>query len=184
LGLDGSFGLRTRAAAASAEPESSIPGLGISQVPDEIETHMAYPDKSLNRSTLHLLYRASQCASNAFESEIEAMTPRQFAVLAALEGEEGVSQATLTKRTGIDRSTLSEVVDRLLRKGLIARRPNARDRRAYSLRLTPKGRQQLLAVRPAVERIDEHILSLVPVRHRQALMQALLGLIKTCESRL
>src|SRR5690606_4104997 len=53
-------------------------------------------EKSLNRSVLHLLYRAMQCASNMFESEIQIMTPRQFAVLAALDGLEGASQAELT----------------------------------------------------------------------------------------
>jgi DNA-binding MarR family transcriptional regulator len=142
---------------------------------------MASIEKSLNRSTLHLLYRATQCASNAFESEIEGLTPRQFTVLAALDGEEGASQAMLTKRTGIDRSTISEVIARLLSKGFVARRVSPNDRRAYTLRLTPKGRQKLLTVRPAVERIDEHILGLVPTRHQQALMQALLGLTKACE---
>jgi hypothetical protein len=65
---------------------------------------MTYQEKSLNRSVLHLLYRAMQCASNMFEGEIDVMTPRQFAVLAALDNlEDGASQAMLTKQTGIDR---------------------------------------------------------------------------------
>jgi DNA-binding MarR family transcriptional regulator len=144
---------------------------------------MSYPEKSLNRSVLHLLYRATQCASNKFEKEIEAMTPRQFALLAALDGEEGASQAALTRRTGIDRSTISEVAQRVLAKGLVARRRSPKDRRAYTLQLTSKGRQKLIAVRPAIERVDEEILSMIPARQRLALMQGLSGLIETCETR-
>jgi MarR family transcriptional regulator, temperature-dependent positive regulator of motility len=144
---------------------------------------MTYPEKSLNRSVLHLLYRATQCASNMFENEIDAMTPRQFALLAALDGEEGASQAALTRRTGIDRSTISEVAQRVLAKGLVARRRNLKDRRAYTLRLTSRGRQKLTAVRPAIERVDEEILSMISARQRLALMQGLSELIETCETR-
>jgi DNA-binding MarR family transcriptional regulator len=144
---------------------------------------MTFPEKSLNRSTLHLLYRATQCASNMFENEIELMTPRQFAVLAALDGEEGASQAVLTKRTGIDRSTISEVIQRLLAKGFVARRRSTKDARAYTLRLTLRGRQKLRAVRPAVEQVDEQVLGMVPIRQRDAFVQTLRSLIEACESR-
>jgi DNA-binding MarR family transcriptional regulator len=145
---------------------------------------MTYEEKSLNRSVLHLLYRAMQCASNLFESEIEVMTPRQFAVLAALDGEEGASQATLTKRTGIDRSTLSEVVQRILAKGFVVRRRSTTDRRAYTVKLTRQGRQKLSSVRPVVERVDEQILSMIPARQRDAFVQALTSLTDACEKRM
>ncbi len=144
---------------------------------------MTYQEKSLNRSVLHLLYRAMQCAANMFESEIEVMTPRQFAVLAALDGLDGASQAMLTKQTGIDRSTLSEVVQRILGKGFVVRRRSTSDRRAYTVKLTRQGRQKLTAVRPAVERVDEQILSMVPTRQRDAFVQALSSLVEACEKR-
>lgn len=144
---------------------------------------MTYQEKSLNRSVLHLLYRAMQCASNLFESEIEIMTPRQFAVLAALDGEEGASQAMLTKRTGIDRSTLSEVVQRILAKGFVVRRRSTTDRRAYTVKLTRQGRQKLTSVRPVVERVDDQILAMIPSRQRDAFVQALSALAEACEKR-
>ena len=145
--------------------------------------HMTYQEKSLNRSVLHLLYRAMQCASNLFESEIGIMTPRQFAVLAALDGEEGASQAMLTKRTGIDRSTLSEVVQRILAKGFVVRRRSTTDRRAYTVKLTRQGRQKLTSVRPVVERVDDQILAMIPSRQRDAFVQALSALAEACEKR-
>lgn len=144
---------------------------------------MTYQEKSLNRSVLHLLYRAMQCASNMFESEIQVMTPRQFAVLAALDGLEGASQAMLTKHTGIDRSTLSEVVQRILAKGFVVRRRSTTDRRAYTVKLTRQGRAKLSAVKPAVDRVDEQILSMVPARQRDAFVTALTALTENCEKR-
>jgi len=145
---------------------------------------MTYQEKSLNRSVLHLLYRAMQCASNMFEGEIDVMTPRQFAVLAALDNlEDGASQAMLTKQTGIDRSTLSEVVQRLLAKGFVARRRSPTDRRAYTVKLTRQGRTKLSSVRPAVDRVDEHVLSMVPTRQRDAFVSALTSLAENCEKR-
>lgn len=144
---------------------------------------MTYQEKSLNRSVLHLLYRAMQCASNMFESQIEVMTPRQFAVLAALDGLEGASQSMLTKQTGIDRSTLSEVVQRILAKGFVVRRRSTDDRRAYTVKLTRQGRAKLSSVRPAVERVDEQILGMVPIRQREAFIAALTSLAENCEKR-
>jgi DNA-binding MarR family transcriptional regulator len=145
---------------------------------------MTYQEKSLNRSVLHLLYRAMQCASNMFEGEIDVMTPRQFAVLAALDNlEDGASQAMLTKQTGIDRSTLSEVVQRLLSKGFVARRRSPTDRRAYTVKLTRQGRAKLMSVRPAVERVDEQVLSMIPARQRESLVTALTALAESCEKR-
>jgi DNA-binding MarR family transcriptional regulator len=119
-----------------------------------------------------------------FESEIEVMTPRQFAVLAALESlEDGASQAVLTKHTGIDRSTLSEVVQRLLAKGFVVRRRSTSDRRAYTVKLTRQGRAKLASVRPTVDRVDEQVLSMVPARQRDAFVAALTALAENCEKR-
>ena len=46
------------------------------------------------------------------------LTPRQFAVLITVAGDEGVSQTGIVDATGIDRSTVAEMVQRLAKKGL------------------------------------------------------------------
>ena len=65
----------------------------------------------LDKSALHLLHRADQCAFNAFYGNIDRqiLTPRQYFVLATISEEAGASQTTLVRRTGIDRSTLSDI---------------------------------------------------------------------------
>ncbi|MEQ1711924.1 MAG: MarR family transcriptional regulator, partial [Hyphomicrobium sp.] len=50
------------------------------------------------------------------------LTPRQYAVLITVAQNEGLSQTNLVDKTGIDRSTLADIVRRMLKKGLLQRR--------------------------------------------------------------
>lgn len=68
------------------------------------------------------------------------ITPSQALVLAALAENEGVSQTVLTAKTGIDRSTLADLVRRLLKSGHLTRRRVREDARRYAVTLTPLGR--------------------------------------------
>ncbi len=72
--------------------------------------------------------------------EKTGVTATQAQVLCALLNSEGGSQTILVSKTGIDRSTLADVVRRLLKRGLIARKRTKEDQRAYAVRLTPEGR--------------------------------------------
>ena len=77
----------------------------------------------LDGSILHLLHRAGQQAEGVFivECPPDALTPRQYAVLLAVDNNPEISQTGLVEETGIDRSTLADVVARLVKKGLISR---------------------------------------------------------------
>ena len=123
---------------------------------------MAVTETSANllRSPLHLLHRASQCAENIFRDAVGKadLTARQFAVLTAIAQEEGASQTRLVELTGIDRSTLADVVRRLTRNGLVQRRRTKADARAYAVRLTAEGRDFMRDVDPLVAKADQKIL--------------------------
>ena len=54
--------------------------------------------------------------------KIGGLTPRQLAVLITVSQTEGQSQTGLVERTGIDRSTMADIVRRMQRKGLLKRR--------------------------------------------------------------
>src|SRR5262245_15904088 len=99
----------------------------------------------LTRSPIHLLHRASQVVEEIFATEvgIERLTPRQLAVLVAVAENEGLSQNDLVGRTGVDRSTLADIVKRLKGKGLLQRRRTKEDARAYAVKLTDEGRKVL-----------------------------------------
>jgi len=62
----------------------------------------------------------------------------QWAVLARLEREPGVTQSRLALLTDVEPITIGRLVDRLEAGGLIERQPDPEDRRIWRLRLTPK----------------------------------------------
>ena len=114
---------------------------------------------NLNASLLHLLRRASQAADFLFAAQCRdgQMTARQFAILAAVGANDGAPQSVLVEETGIDRSTLSEVMNRLDSKGLLTRQRNASDARAYRVHLTPAGAEALAAGSTAAEHVDRQL---------------------------
>ncbi len=85
-------------------------------------------------SLVDLLNRALQISIAIYNREAGgAMTHRQFAVLNALDGHDGVPQTDLARLTGIDRSTLAELVGRMEKKGLLRRESNAADAKILDL---------------------------------------------------
>src|SRR5262249_24999291 len=140
--------------------------------------HGAEP-ASLVRSPIHLLHRAGQCAADIFAAEMGDLdlTPRQFAVLLTFAQREGLSQTDLVEVTGIDRSTLADIVRRMLKKGLLQRRRTREDARAYAVRLTDEGLRILAAARPKVEAVDARILATLTTEQRTALVEDLKAIV-------
>jgi DNA-binding MarR family transcriptional regulator len=130
----------------------------------------------LSRSPSHLLRRAEQFASELFaRSELhDGVTLRQTVLLAAIAEAEGASQSDLVRTTGVDRSTLAEMMARMEKKGLIAREAAADDGRAKSVSLTNEGRRRLDAVLPAIREVDRKLLGALAAS-RRATFQAILS---------
>lgn len=129
----------------------------------------------LDRSPIHLLHRAGQCAGDIFQAELgdRDLTPRQFAVLVTVSQNEGLSQTHLVERTGIDRSTLADIVRRMLKKGLLQRRRTKEDARAYAVKLTEEGWRVLRSAEPMAKRVDDRILAVLNGAQRDRFVQDL-----------
>ena len=123
--------------------------------------------------SFHLLHLAGQCADNLFATQGSPLSPRQYVVLAMLEGGKGASQTDIVRATGIDRSTLADVVKRLVAVGYIQRRRSEADTRAYVVRLTGTGRKVLDASRGAATLTDERLFAPVPASHRAQFLENL-----------
>lgn len=141
------------------------------------------PAVELARSPSHLLHRALQHALDIYVDSAGAGAPtqRQFAVLAAVAENEGLTQTALVRATGIDRSTLAELVARMIVKGLLARERSASDARANTVRLTEAGRAALADAGPKVAEADQRILALLPPRDRDRLLSVLSALSEAAE---
>jgi DNA-binding MarR family transcriptional regulator len=77
------------------------------------------------------------------------LTGSQFDVIATLGDTEGMTCKELSEKTLVTKGTLTGVLDRLEKKGLIARVPSREDRRSIFIRLTPKGDARFREVFPA-----------------------------------
>lgn len=118
----------------------------------------------LEGSLSHMLRRTQQFAYDQFTQNLSGadITPRQFIVLVAVNDAEGLSQTDLVNRTGIDRSTLADMVARMIDRGLLARKRTKEDARANSVRLTAAGRKALKATEPGAAEAEATLLALIP----------------------
>ena len=139
---------------------------------------------ALGASPTHLLHRALQLALD-FHTEAAgpaAVTQRQFTVLAAAVQAEGLTQNDLVRATGIDRSTLADLVARMLTKGLLERERSATDARANTVRLSPTGRLALTAGSEASAKADERLLALMPAKRRDGFIKSLAALAEAADA--
>lgn len=129
----------------------------------------------LDKSPSHLLHRALQRALDLYVHAAgpDAVSQRQYAVLAAVAADEGLTQSQLVRATGIDRSTLAELVARMIGKGLLARERSAADARAKAVRLTDNGRAAMEAAAPKAAEADAALMKLLPSGKRSPFLSAL-----------
>jgi DNA-binding MarR family transcriptional regulator len=132
----------------------------------------------LATSPSHLLHRVLQLALDIYGEETGkgALTQRQYAVLAAASTTDGASQTDLVNMTGIDRSTLADMVARMIEKGWLGRERSKTDARAKTVRLTDKGLAALQDIAPKVEAADERILANLVASRRSGFISALAAL--------
>jgi DNA-binding MarR family transcriptional regulator len=132
-------------------------------------------ERAHTRSALHLLHRAGQCADELFAEGVgnSEITPRQFVVMKSISEADEPSQTSLVEQTGIDRSTMADIVRRLVTKGLAQRRRTREDARTYAVRLTGKGNAAVRMAAPAARATDSRILDALPSPQRQPFLNAL-----------
>jgi len=137
----------------------------------------------LSVSPSHLMHRALQLALDIYAAETgpDGLTQRQFAVLEAVSQKSGLTQTDLVRATGIDRSTLADLVARMTTKGLLERERSAIDARAMAVRLSETGAAALEAARPRVEAADKRIMALLPKGKRDGFLVLLSDLASAAD---
>lgn len=68
------------------------------------------------------------------------VAPGQFPALVMLYEKDGLTQADLCRRIGVEQPTMANTLARMERDGLIARAPDSDDKRRALIQLTPKSR--------------------------------------------
>lgn len=129
----------------------------------------------ISDSVIHLLHRASQFADHQFEhaTNVHGLTARQIVVLDAIAKLTDPSQTDVCDETGIDRSTLADMVRRLCARRLVARRRSRADARAYTLRLTEDGSNCLEELLPTMIEAEQRVTGVLSESRRREFVDML-----------
>jgi DNA-binding MarR family transcriptional regulator len=92
--------------------------------------------------------------------------PGRFATLMLIGRNPGISQTALSRANGRDKSSLTPVLNDLVRRGLVRRRRTRHDRRTYRLTLTAPGERMLRRLRKSAQAHDRNLDRLVGARDR------------------
>ncbi len=118
---------------------------------------------------------------NRYDLRGEGLTVPQFAILNHATPD-GVPLSEISARMLCDNSNLTGIVDRLISKGLVERRPDPQDRRVSLICLTQAGAEKLRSIRPrhhASVSKRMHTLSQHEVQQLRDLLQTLYSGLET-----
>lgn len=89
----------------------------------------------------YMFFRAQQIILQIFRENMQAVgiTPSQYGILNYLLQKKSATAVQLAQQFGMESSTITGLLDRLERKGLIERRADAIDRRVHQIVLTKAG---------------------------------------------
>lgn len=109
---------------------------------------------SLNARPGVLIRRLHQIHTALFSAECgeENITPMMYSVLSATRQHETVDQTTLARAVAIDKTNMTDILDRLKKRGLIRRRTSSADRRVRLTSLTEDGHRILNLLDAKAER--------------------------------
>ena len=128
----------------------------------------------------YLIRRLHQihCALFLEECKASGLTPVQYGLLTALAVRGELDQVSLAEELGLDRTTAAEVLSRLAPRGLVARKPNPRDRRARLARITRRGRALTAAMFSGMQRAQDRMCAPLSQKERDVFMATLVRLIE------
>jgi MarR family transcriptional regulator, organic hydroperoxide resistance regulator len=105
--------------------------------------------------------RAAHACVHALAAQLAdlGLTGSEINALANLANIRGRTVSELAAAAGVRATTMTSVLDRLERRGLIRRTPQPGDRRAVLVQLTGSGSQVSRAISEAIARLERHALA-------------------------
>jgi DNA-binding MarR family transcriptional regulator len=121
------------------------------------------------------LRMAQEAAFQAFShlSQEIGESPGRFATLTLIARNPGISQTELSLANGRDKSSLTPVVEELVKRGLVERKRMDSDRRTYRLNLTPSGKKVLTMLTRCARRHERNLDRVIGERDRKRFIQIL-----------
>jgi DNA-binding MarR family transcriptional regulator len=123
----------------------------------------------------YLVRRCQQRAVELYVQEVgdDGPTPHQFTALVSVWQNPGINQTGLVNITAIDRSTMGELLSRLVRRGWLRRRRTTTDGRSNALYLTAAGSAIVEESLPKIAAAQNKILAPIPPDRRDEFLSYL-----------
>jgi DNA-binding MarR family transcriptional regulator len=99
--------------------------------------------------------------------------PGRFAILTLIAENPGISQTTLSTGAGRDKSSMTPVLEDLVRRGLVQRHKTDNDRRAYRLSLAPAGARTLAKLNACAQQHEQNLDRIIGAGDRAKFMRVL-----------
>jgi DNA-binding MarR family transcriptional regulator len=139
--------------------------------------------QAVDAYTGFLLRKVSAASFEGFSNMAASygLHPMHFGMLNIIEAEEPISQQELSRRTGIDPSTMVARMDVLYEQGLVERKRSAEDRRSYEIRLSASGRKVLGELRAQAQEFGERFFAPLTKAERKQLHELLAKLASSLD---
>jgi len=133
------------------------------------------PPDALGDYTGFLLNWCAARSRSNFAGELErlGLKPQEFAVLSVIAAHPGFTQQALVDATGVDPSTMVQMLDALQEAGLAERRPHPTDRRKRAVHLTPAGARLLTRGKAAARQVGDQVFARLSAEERRELHRLL-----------
>lgn len=118
----------------------------------------------------------SNAVSKSFGNRLREhkITIAEFALLRILlHSNEALSPGDLGRSTGLSKGSVSKLLDRAVRNGIVLRTESETDRRYQEVRLTNKGKGLLLELEKVGQRQDDEFFSCLTNSERESLVRIL-----------
>ena len=112
-------------------------------------------------------------SANSDTHQQTGMTSAQLFVLKSIAEQPGLSLDDVVRRTLTTQSTVSEVVARLVARGLVTSEPAPKDRRRVALNVTPAGRCVIAESAPPIQDTLIAALRSLPAAQQEAIAEGL-----------
>lgn len=129
---------------------------------------------------LYLMARASHVVSAEFHSVLRraGVQVPVWRVLATLSGSPGETVSGLADACLLQQPTMTKLLDRMVRDGLVKRLPDPRDRRVVRIQMTPRGESLVADLLVSAKKHENEVLARYPemdAMQLKNLMRALIG---------
>ena len=115
----------------------------------------------------YLISRVSLVITSALkkgfvDADVKQVSPAYLGVLMSLWKEDCLKVIELSRRAGLEPSTMTGLIDRMERDSLVTRSPDPKDRRSQLICLTKEGKTVQTSVLEVIDLVLAHIFNTIP----------------------